>query len=177
MGEFTASFWMVNGNYLEFCVITDLNFEKQWKTILTYSPFRKIEKLLIIYTSTVYVLGRDRSKYLLIKTAKIIAMTCTHAALRRRDLVELGFKVWTSFNHLTKKNKKKTSRCIFLSAEASVPNTINRMRFIYILTCLLVKVIPMSFIDPPFWLYYRMIRILLLDNFINCKRIHLGDLV
>jgi len=36
--------------------------------------------------------GRDRSKYLLIKTAKIIAMTCTHAALRRRDLVELGFK-------------------------------------------------------------------------------------
>ncbi|XP_065057639.1 RNA helicase aquarius-like [Rhopilema esculentum] len=36
--------------------------------------------------------GRDRSKYLLIKTAKIIAMTCTHAALRRRDLVELNFK-------------------------------------------------------------------------------------
>ena len=29
---------------------------------------------------------------MLIKTAKIIAMTCTHAALRRRDLVELGFK-------------------------------------------------------------------------------------
>ena len=40
-------------------------------------------------------LGRDRSKYLLIKTAKIIAMTCTHAALRRRDLVELNFKVST----------------------------------------------------------------------------------
>lgn len=38
-------------------------------------------------------IGRDRSKYLLIKTAKIIAMTCTHAALRRRDLVELNFKV------------------------------------------------------------------------------------
>ena len=169
---------MVNGNYLEFCVITDLNFEKQWKTILTYLQFRKIEKLLIIYTSSVYVLGRDRSKYLLIKTAKIIAMTCTHAALRRRDLVELGFKVWTSFNHLKKKKtKKKTSRCIFLSAEASVPNTINRMRSIYILTCLLVKVIPMSFIDPPFGLCYRMIRILLLNNFINCKRIHLGDLV
>eukprot|EP00794_Sanderia_malayensis_P020020 gene20019-21981_t len=36
--------------------------------------------------------GRDRAKYLLIKTAKIIAMTCTHAALRRRDLVELSFK-------------------------------------------------------------------------------------
>ncbi|XP_071955366.1 RNA helicase aquarius-like isoform X2 [Antedon mediterranea] len=36
--------------------------------------------------------GLDRSKYLLIKEAKIIAMTCTHAALKRRDLVEAGFK-------------------------------------------------------------------------------------
>ncbi|XP_077992997.1 RNA helicase aquarius-like [Glandiceps talaboti] len=36
--------------------------------------------------------GADRSKYLLIKEAKIIAMTCTHAALKRRDLVEVGFK-------------------------------------------------------------------------------------
>lgn len=26
------------------------------------------------------------------KEAKIIAMTCTHAALRRRELVELGFR-------------------------------------------------------------------------------------
>lgn len=26
------------------------------------------------------------------KEAKIIAMTCTHAALRRKDLVELGFR-------------------------------------------------------------------------------------
>lgn len=37
--------------------------------------------------------GLDRSKYLLVKEAKIIAMTCTHAALKRHDLVELGFKV------------------------------------------------------------------------------------
>ncbi|XP_046849502.1 RNA helicase aquarius-like isoform X2 [Xenia sp. Carnegie-2017] len=36
--------------------------------------------------------GADRSNYLLVKEAKIIAMTCTHAALKRRDLVELGFK-------------------------------------------------------------------------------------
>ena len=36
--------------------------------------------------------GRDRSKYLLTKEAKIIAMTCTHAALTRRELVQLGFK-------------------------------------------------------------------------------------
>jgi intron-binding protein aquarius len=37
--------------------------------------------------------GLDRSRYLLVREAKIIAMTCTHAALKRRELVELGFKV------------------------------------------------------------------------------------
>lgn len=36
--------------------------------------------------------GLDRSKYLLVKEAKIIAMTCTHAALKRSELVEMGFK-------------------------------------------------------------------------------------
>lgn len=36
--------------------------------------------------------GLDRSKYLLVKEVKIIAMTCTHAALKRRELVDLGFK-------------------------------------------------------------------------------------
>lgn len=36
--------------------------------------------------------GADRANYLLIKEAKIIAMTCTHAALKRRDLVDVGFK-------------------------------------------------------------------------------------
>ncbi|XP_014252193.1 intron-binding protein aquarius [Cimex lectularius] len=36
--------------------------------------------------------GPDRSKYLLVKEAKIIAMTCTHAALKRAELVEMGFK-------------------------------------------------------------------------------------
>jgi intron-binding protein aquarius len=36
--------------------------------------------------------GRDRSRYLLVKEAKIIAMTCTHAAIARRDLVKSGFK-------------------------------------------------------------------------------------
>lgn len=36
--------------------------------------------------------GLDRSRYLLVREAKIIAMTCTHAALKRRELVELGFK-------------------------------------------------------------------------------------
>ena len=37
--------------------------------------------------------SRDRIHYLLVKEAKIIAMTCTHAALKRKDLVELSFKV------------------------------------------------------------------------------------
>ncbi|XP_065176102.1 RNA helicase aquarius-like [Sycon ciliatum] len=36
--------------------------------------------------------GRDRVNYLLVKEARIIAMTCTHAALRRTQLVKLGFK-------------------------------------------------------------------------------------
>jgi intron-binding protein aquarius len=33
----------------------------------------------------------DRIKYLLTKQAKIIAMTCTHAAIKRREILELGF--------------------------------------------------------------------------------------
>ena len=37
--------------------------------------------------------GSDRAKYLLVREAKIIAMTCTHAALKRHDLVQCGFKV------------------------------------------------------------------------------------
>lgn len=36
--------------------------------------------------------GADRSRFLLVKEAKIIAMTCTHAALKRRDMVEIGFQ-------------------------------------------------------------------------------------
>ena len=47
-----------------------------------------------------YQTGRDRTNYLLVKEAKIIAMTCTHAALKRRDLVELGFKV-CRISHVT----------------------------------------------------------------------------
>jgi len=36
--------------------------------------------------------GADRGNYLLTRQAKVIAMTCTHAALKRRDFVRLGFK-------------------------------------------------------------------------------------
>jgi intron-binding protein aquarius len=34
----------------------------------------------------------DRGNYLLTKQAKIVAMTCTHAALKRKDFLNLGFK-------------------------------------------------------------------------------------
>lgn len=36
--------------------------------------------------------GSDRSKYLLIREAKVIAMTCTHAGLRREELVKMNFQ-------------------------------------------------------------------------------------
>lgn len=36
--------------------------------------------------------NHDRANYLLIKEAKIIAMTCTHAALKRAELVSLSFQ-------------------------------------------------------------------------------------
>lgn len=34
----------------------------------------------------------DRGNFLILRHAKIIAMTCTHAALKRRDLLDLGFQ-------------------------------------------------------------------------------------
>ena len=51
-------------------------YEKLWK-----DEFRAFELLRT---------GLDRTRYLLVKEAKIIAMTCTHAALKRKELVELG---------------------------------------------------------------------------------------
>ena len=34
----------------------------------------------------------DRSNFLVLRHSKIIAMTCTHAALKRRDFIDLGFQ-------------------------------------------------------------------------------------
>jgi hypothetical protein len=34
----------------------------------------------------------DRIKYLQTRQAKIVAMTCTHAALKRREFLDIGFK-------------------------------------------------------------------------------------
>jgi intron-binding protein aquarius len=36
--------------------------------------------------------ARDKANYLLIKEARIIAMTATHAAMRRREIADLGFR-------------------------------------------------------------------------------------
>ena len=38
-----------------------------------------------------YIIENNSPHFLKVKESKIIAMTCTHAALRRRELVELGF--------------------------------------------------------------------------------------
>lgn len=39
--------------------------------------------------------GKDRQDYLLLNQSRIIAMTCTYAALHRRDFIKLGFKYET----------------------------------------------------------------------------------
>lgn len=39
--------------------------------------------------------NKERSNYLLVKEARIVAMTSTHASLKRRELVRLGFKYGT----------------------------------------------------------------------------------
>lgn len=36
--------------------------------------------------------AKDKADYLLIKEARIVAMTCTHAAMRRQQIAELGFR-------------------------------------------------------------------------------------
>lgn len=46
----------------------------------------------------------DRANYLLTKQAKIIAMTCTHAALKRGDMVDLEFKYPLSYITYSEQN-------------------------------------------------------------------------
>lgn len=58
-----------------------------WRHIRTvFDGLEEIRAFELLRTTT------DRSNYLLVKEAKIIAMTCTHAALKRREFVQLGFK-------------------------------------------------------------------------------------
>ncbi|KAJ3103753.1 hypothetical protein HDU97_009849 [Phlyctochytrium planicorne] len=58
-----------------------------------YGHIREIfEKLDEIRAFELLRNNHERSNYLLIKEAKIIALTCTYAALKRRELISLGFK-------------------------------------------------------------------------------------
>jgi intron-binding protein aquarius len=50
------------------------------------------EKLETIHPFELLRGNRDRANYLLVKEARIICMTTTHASLKRRELVRLGFR-------------------------------------------------------------------------------------
>ena len=74
-----------------------LNLLQSWLSVTCvrqkpFSSFFLSSFLPFLFYFPFLIAGRDRTNYLLVKEAKIIAMTCTHAALKRRDLVELGFK-------------------------------------------------------------------------------------
>lgn len=51
-----------------------------------FSQLEKVRPFELLRTN------KDRSNYLLVKEARIIAMTSTHASLKRRELIRLGFK-------------------------------------------------------------------------------------
>ncbi|KAH8294727.1 hypothetical protein KR018_002206 [Drosophila ironensis] len=70
-------------NYDELMETAESNFRYISDIFTELEEFRAFELLRS---------GLDRSKYLLVKEAKIIAMTCTHAALKRKELVNLGFR-------------------------------------------------------------------------------------
>ena len=81
-------YWLVYINYVRMCsgVCTAVqgcfrHLSKIFKQLEEFRPFELLRS------------SRDRIHYLLVKEAKVIAMTCTHAALKRKDLVELAFKV------------------------------------------------------------------------------------
>ena len=68
--------------------VSDLDVAKSCWKILS-EKFAKLEEFRAF---ELLRNGKDRTEYLLVKEAKIIAMTCTHAALRRKDLVDIGFR-------------------------------------------------------------------------------------
>ncbi|CAG8455667.1 2479_t:CDS:10 [Acaulospora colombiana] len=72
-----------DASYAETLEIIEGCFRHIEKTFTELEEIRGFELLRTSY---------DRANYLLTKEAKIIAMTCTHAALKRRELVSLGFK-------------------------------------------------------------------------------------
>ncbi|GKV09176.1 hypothetical protein SLEP1_g20718 [Rubroshorea leprosula] len=75
-------------------VFTGLSFEKDMRTAKgcfrhLKTMFQELEecRAFELLKSTA-----DRANYLMTKQAKIVAMTCTHAALKRKDFLQLGFK-------------------------------------------------------------------------------------
>ncbi|KAG9303733.1 hypothetical protein G9A89_018630 [Geosiphon pyriformis] len=72
-----------DANYSETLEIAEGCFRHIEKIFVELEEIRGFELLRTSY---------DRANYLLTKEAKIIAMTCTHAALKRRELATLGFK-------------------------------------------------------------------------------------
>lgn len=91
--------------------------------------------------------GSDRAKYLLVREAKIIAMTCTHAALKRRDLVECGFKydnilmeeaaqileietfIPLLLQNPDQQGRNRLKRCIMIGDHHQLPPVIKNMAF------------------------------------------------
>ncbi|KAM7528012.1 hypothetical protein LguiB_031422 [Lonicera macranthoides] len=75
-------------------ILTGLSFEKDMRAAMgcfrhLKTMFQELEecRAFELLKSTV-----DRANYLMTKQAKIVAMTCTHAALKRKDFLQLGFK-------------------------------------------------------------------------------------
>ncbi|GAM25959.1 hypothetical protein SAMD00019534_091340 [Acytostelium subglobosum LB1] len=60
---------------------------RYWTAIqLTFEELRECRAFELLKSAN------DRFNYLLLKQSRIVAMTCTHAVLRRNELVRLGFK-------------------------------------------------------------------------------------
>lgn len=66
------------GFVISFCIFLFRYVERMFNELEEFRAFELLRS------------GLDRSKYLLVKEAKIIAMTCTHAALKRKELVDMG---------------------------------------------------------------------------------------
>lgn len=75
-------------------LFTGENFEEDYgRAESCFRYIRQIFDLLQAFRPfEIFNNASDRSKYLLIREAKIIAMTCTHAGLRRKELVEMNFQ-------------------------------------------------------------------------------------
>lgn len=90
--EFPFSAYFSNAPLPLFSGVNDVQGAKE----VALGCFRHIEKMFKeldeMRAFELLRSNQDRSNYLLMKEAKIIALTCTHAALKRKELVQLGFK-------------------------------------------------------------------------------------